>query len=774
MNKLTLSITICFVLTSLFALPVYAGTWTETTFADFADGRFDAGGNIVASADGKLTLTGQQWDLNNDGFLDIVFSNWHNTSHNINSYIYWGSASGFSSGNKMELPTHGAVGNSVADLNGDGFLDIVFSNAYDGASCNINSYIYWGSASGFSSGNKMELPTHYAVGNSVADLNSDGFLDIVFSNSHDGTPYNNNLNSVVYWGSASGFSSGNKTELPIIGARGNSVADLNGDGFLDIVFSNYRDDTSYNLNSVVYWGSTNGFSSGNKTELPTHGAAGNSVADLNGDGFLDIVFCNYSDDITNKINSYIYWGSASGFSSDNKTELPTIGANSNSVADLNGDGFLDIVFSSEYADTSYNNLNSVVYWGSASGFSSGNKTELPTIGTWGDSVADFNDDGFLDIVFNNERDDTSFDINSYIYWGSVSGFSSGNKTELPTHGARFGTTKDLGDAYTRQPEFVYISSADDTSACNSHFDTLSWDAQTPPGTYVQFQIRTAETQEALASASWYGPTGSDRYTVSGTPINSIHSGGRWVQYRVFLGTNYINTPTLDSVTITFNEDTTPPVISSVTATPNLLWPPNHQLVTVTVSVTASDDSGSPVTNQIVSVTSNEPDDGLGDGDTPNDIQNINELTVQLRAERSGKGTGRIYTITVSSTDACGNTATATVAVTVPKNQGKGAPGLVPAATALSRNYPNPFNPETWIPFALASDTDVTIKIFDVRGKLVRRLDLGSKEAGFYMEHSKAAYWDGRNDAGEQVSSGVYFYTLEADTFTATRKMVIAR
>ncbi|MBM3240936.1 T9SS type A sorting domain-containing protein [Candidatus Poribacteria bacterium] len=399
---------------------------------------------------------------------------------------------------------------------------------------------------------------------------------------------------------------------------------------------------------------------------------------------------------------------------------------------------------------------------------------MPTIGTWGDSVADFNDDGFLDIVFNNERDDTSFDINSYIYWGSVSGFSSGNKTELPTHGARFGTTKDLGDAYTRQPEFVYISSADDTSACNSHFDTLSWDAQTPPGTYVQFQIRTAETQEALASASWYGPTGSDRYTVSGTPINSIHSGGRWVQYRVFLGTNYINTPTLDSVTITFNEDTTPPVISSVTATPNLLWPPNHQLVTVTVSVTASDDSGSPVTNQIVSVTSNEPDDGLGDGDTPNDIQNINELTVQLRAERSGKGTGRIYTITVSSTDACGNTATATVAVTVPKNQGKGAPGLVPAATALSRNYPNPFNPETWIPFALASDTDVTIKIFDVRGKLVRRLDLGSKEAGFYMEHSKAAYWDGRNDAGEQVSSGVYFYTLEADTFTATRKMVIAR
>jgi len=553
--------TMFFVLISLFILPVYAETWTETTFADFADGRFDAGRNIFASADGKLTLTGQQWDLNNDGFLDIVFSNhFDGTTVNINSFIYWGSASGFSSSNKTELPTHAATYNSVADLNGDGFLDIVFSNHFDGTTVNINSFVYWGSASGFSDNNKTELPTHRAYGNSVADLNGDGFLDIVFSNYSDGT--SSNINSVIYWGSATGFSIDNKTELPTHHANGNSVADLNGDGFLDIVFSNAYDGTTTDINSYIYWGSASGFSNGNKTELPTHHAAGNSVTDLNGDGFLDIIFSNVIEGASVNINSVIYWGSASGFSIDNKTELPTHHANGNSVADLNGDGFLDIVFSNTSDGTSVN-TNSVIYWGSASGFSSGNKTELPTHYALGNSVADLNGDGFLDIVFSNRYDGTSYNINSYIYWGSASGFSSGNKTELPTHGADWSTTKGLGDAYTRLPEFVYVSSAYDTGAVG-RFGALSWVAQTPQGTAVQFQIRTADTKEALTKASWYGPTGTqDRYTVSGTPINPIHSGGRWVQYRAFLKTNYAKTPILDSVSIDI-----PTITGKVTVTSN--------------------------------------------------------------------------------------------------------------------------------------------------------------------------------------------------------------
>jgi hypothetical protein len=963
-----------FVLTSLFALPVYAGpalersegTWTETTFADFADGGFDAGGNIVASPDGNLTLTGQQWDLNNDGFLDIVFCNGYDgTSPNINSYIYWGSASGFSIGNKTELPTHGACSNSVADLNGDGFIDIVFSNGHDGTSYNTNSVVYWGSAIGFSSGDKTELPTHGAFDNSVADLNGDGFLDIVFCNNYDDT--SGNINSVIYWGSASGFSSGDKMELPTHQAGGSSVADLNGDGFLDIVFSNNHDGTSHNTDSFIYWGSAIGFSSSNKTELPTHGAVGNSVADLNSDGFLDIVFSNIYDGTSYNTDSFIYWGSAGGFSSDNKTELPTHGAYGNSVADLNSDGFLDIVFSNEYDGTSVN-INSYIYWGSAGGFSSGNKTELPTHNAISNSVADLNGDGFLDIVFSNMYDGTSYNINSYIYWGSANGFSSGNKIELPTHGAHLSTTKDLGDAYTRLPEFVYISSAYDTGAASS-FGALSWVA-TPPippvdggeQVGVQFQIRTADTQEALTEALWYGPTGtSDRYTVSGTAINPIHSGDRWAQYRVFLGTNYASTPILDSVAIDYTTyDTTPP--SAVTN----LSIYSIKSDSVTLNWTAPGDDGNEGTATTYDVRySKEPiTDANWDGATqcdgepspkpvsssetftviglsPNTVYyfamktadealNLSDLsnvpsckTTAKTGDVSGNGTvsaydaalilqyvvglinefpvdllgspgeisprdyilrlpdlsataGKRVQVLITIDDVTGllrqepqppmagglslkYDATVLRAVGVgalnvlngaywqgnvdlegevrfafasaltpalsqrereervdqgereqkgegermlmvefevlPNTEGRTSPlvlenvnlsnsltiseingsiTVIPMKTALLPNYPNPFNPDTWIPYQLADSVPVEVRIYDGVGKLVRVLSFGVQNAGVYFTKDKAVFWDGRSNAGEKVASGVYYYTLRAGDFTATRKMVVVK
>ena len=100
--------------------------------------------------------------------------------------------------------------------------------------------------------------------------------------------------------------------------------------------------------------------------------------------------------------------------------------------------------------------------------------------------------------------------------------------------------------------------------------------------------------------------------------------------------------------------------------------------------------------------------------------------------------------------------------------------LTPKETVLLPNYPNPFNPETWIPYGLANDTDVQISIYDISGGLVRQLDLGHQRAGHYTERSRAAYWDGRNGIGEDVASGVYFYTLISDDFTATRKMLIGK
>ncbi|MDE0009835.1 MAG: T9SS type A sorting domain-containing protein [Candidatus Poribacteria bacterium] len=100
--------------------------------------------------------------------------------------------------------------------------------------------------------------------------------------------------------------------------------------------------------------------------------------------------------------------------------------------------------------------------------------------------------------------------------------------------------------------------------------------------------------------------------------------------------------------------------------------------------------------------------------------------------------------------------------------------VIPKETTLLSNYPNPFNPETWIPYQLSQSAEVSISIFASDGKLVRTLALGHQSAGVYHSKSRAAYWDGKNEVGEQVASGVYFYTLTAGDITATKKMLILK
>ena len=100
--------------------------------------------------------------------------------------------------------------------------------------------------------------------------------------------------------------------------------------------------------------------------------------------------------------------------------------------------------------------------------------------------------------------------------------------------------------------------------------------------------------------------------------------------------------------------------------------------------------------------------------------------------------------------------------------------MIPAETELLANYPNPFNPETWIPYRLAEDAFVTLTIYDQSGHVVRTLDVGHRRASVYENRSKAIYWDGRNELGEQVASGVYFYSLSAGDYSATRKMMILK
>jgi len=100
--------------------------------------------------------------------------------------------------------------------------------------------------------------------------------------------------------------------------------------------------------------------------------------------------------------------------------------------------------------------------------------------------------------------------------------------------------------------------------------------------------------------------------------------------------------------------------------------------------------------------------------------------------------------------------------------------LLPKHTSLLQNYPNPFNPDTWLPYQLATDAPVTISIYNTKGQLVRQLDIGKQKAGSYLDKKNASYWNGKDQLGQSVSSGLYFYMLKAGSFMATRRMVILK
>ena len=135
--------------------------------------------------------------------------------------------------------------------------------------------------------------------------------------------------------------------------------------------------------------------------------------------------------------------------------------------------------------------------------------------------------------------------------------------------------------------------------------------------------------------------------------------------------NAYRTSDHDPVVVGLNVcDAIAPTFDVVSVTPNVLWPANHKYVAVTANVTVSDNFDQNPVVELVSITSNEPDNGLGDGDTANDIVIVDDFHFKLRAERSGKGDGRVYTITYKVTDACGNSTVQSVTVTVPKSKGK--------------------------------------------------------------------------------------------------------
>jgi len=507
-------------------------------------------------------------DLSQDGYPDIVYVNYYdNSSYEINSYIYWGSADGFSTGRRTELPTVGARGAAVSDLNNDGILDIVFANLHDDAgNYQVNNYVYWGEQGGYSIDQRTELPGSGSGLVSVADLDANGWQDIIFSN-HYANEHTHEMDSYIYWGSPSGFSPANQTSLPTLGAYVNTPADVNLDGWLDLVFSNHRlnNDQSYEISSYIYWGGQEGFSTQRRAEILTRGATDNAVVDLNQDGYTDLLFSNFRSNQGRNTESWIYWGSAGGFDLGNLTALPTLGAIANSVADLNKDGYLDIVFSQFRDEAGNYDVGSTIFWGSAAGYNPTNQTTLETNGAVGNSVADLNRDGWLDLVFSNFLSSGRFRQDSYIYWGGPGGFGSDRRTSLPTLGAYDNSAvggrlsyghKGLGNSYSQATSEwtvprIYPDSGHLVSVAfggiTHEWITATWDCALPTGTDVSLDVATSA--DGKSWSAWELVATS---SVDGTNEAKLSVGtARFIRYRVTLhsASNHRLTPTISRVAL---------------------------------------------------------------------------------------------------------------------------------------------------------------------------------------------------------------------------------
>jgi hypothetical protein len=571
---------------------IVPGAWVTEGYESFRKGRFDSSGvNLYVSRNGTVQ-TVHRFDVNNDGYPDLIFNNTHDLAYTVPSFAYEFQHGSRKNPALTEFPGSGAVRVLAADLNSDGFPELVVARGFDNTTRFDNSWIYWGSRDGWVEQFHSEFPTPYVQDVCSGDLNHDGFTDVVLVGSHEGD-LGGNTGSYIYWGSSTGLSREHRSELPTHGAIGCAIGDLNRDGYLDLVFANmdpggmqilYGSPQGFDLKHqtswavadprfpmladanrdgyldvlvpsvkrglLIYYGSASGFAAERFDRLDGTVTVSQQVADLNGDGYLDIIVCNLMDDakaMYHGIHSFIYWGSAQGYSSTRRSELPSSGAHHAVVADFNRDGHLDI-FISNYQSEFTRSLDSYVYWGDAKGsYSPARRFALHNESAAGVVAADLNGDGWVDLAVSNHVQNGDHHTRSLIFWNQAGTFNQANTISLQTVGPHMMTGVDYGNIYTRKSDETYDSEPWDAGV-NVAASALSWEGSTLFGSRLTFDIRSSESREGLAASAWQAISGPG-------PVRKIaissQTAGRWWQYRVhFLG-GQAAWPTLRKVDVEF-------------------------------------------------------------------------------------------------------------------------------------------------------------------------------------------------------------------------------
>jgi len=322
-------------------------------------------------------------DFNDDGYPDLAMASIvHAVAEDhpeIGFNILWGGKDGLRDERRSVVKEPGLFVLSAGDVDRDGYLDLLGTcTASPVQGSDPPRIVIWhGGPAGFDPKRRVTLPASGVKGcMAVADFNKDGFLDLAASRGEA------NLVS-VFWNSATGFSAARSSDLPLVYPDDMSTADLDGNGWLDLIVTSFMiPDTRINdFGTYVFWGGPEGFKPTNAQRLPSHAGCGINVADYDRDGHLDLLIPNYRvGNNRSLIPSYLFWGSREGFSELNRTDLPINAGHAALSGDFNQDGLTDVAISA-HATNETHITNSRVYFNDGRRFAQPRFTELPTVGS---------------------------------------------------------------------------------------------------------------------------------------------------------------------------------------------------------------------------------------------------------------------------------------------------------------------------------------------------------------------------------------------------------
>jgi len=467
----------------------------------------------------------------------------------LNAYVYWGGPDGFSPDRMREVPNWGASDAISCDVNDDGHPDLILANAWESLFEFSKVYVLLNGPEGLPDEPSLQLPVA-ASGVVCADVNKDGYLDIITCKFADS-------NVRVFYGNEDGFDMENPDVISIEyeGEKYTRtcwllLADLNNDGWLDLVLTYNR----WYSRSFILWGGPDGFSMDRCQVLSVLKAAGAQAADLTGNGYLDLIVPGDQTSPTGPHDSflYIYWNGPEGLSEANRTILPANCACGVGVADFNNNGLLDILITN-YWGKGNRDIPSYVYWNrEGRGFSPLDRTELPTHSASGCIVADFNEDGYVDAAIAYHKIHGCHVGFSEVWWNGPDGFSEKNVTQLPTRGPHGMIWVDPGNIMDRGDQ-EYYTSCTHKLPDEAKVTGIDWEAELQVKTWVKAQIRFAENESEIVNAPWQGPKGEGTWFENGQAIGGAKQSGQCVQYRLALGAkNSGRTPRVTAVNVHYS------------------------------------------------------------------------------------------------------------------------------------------------------------------------------------------------------------------------------